>query len=420
MFLLVLPVKNDGVTFGILISILALIFYSTQSKSPYWIKFYKYVPALLLCYFIPALLHWPLGIISNDSSKLYPFVSRYLLPASLLLFCISLDLKAILQLGPKALIIFLAGSMGVMIGGPIALWLVSTIAPHTLPAPASELWQGLSTIGGSWIGGGANQTAIKEIFQVPDTLFGSLVVVDIALANIWMAILLYGAGIHHKINKWLKADYSMIEELNIKMAAFSASLEKQPSMTNLIILMGITFGGVGFSHLITDEIIPFMAIHKAWLDQYKLGAINSSFFWIVVIATLIGIGLSFTRARNLEGVGASKWASIFLYVLVATIGMQMNLGQIGKNLGLITVGVLWMCIHVAIILCVARIIKAPFFYVAVGSMANIGGAASAPVVASAFAPGLAPVGVLLAVLGYAIGTYGGLVCAYLMQWVSSL
>ena len=139
----------------------------------------------------------------------------------------------------------------------------------------------------------------------------------------------------------------------------------------------------------------------------------------MVISTLIGIVLSFTKARNLEGVGASKWASIFLYLLVATICMQMDLGQIGKNLGLITVGVIWMLIHVSIILLVARLLKAPFFFAAVGSMANIGGAASAPVMASAFAPALAPVGVLLAVLGYAIGTYGGLICAYLMQWIVS-
>lgn len=411
-------IKNDAVTFGILISVLALIFYTVQSNKPFWVRFYKYVPALLLCYFIPALLHWPLGIISSESSKLYPFVSRYLLPASLLLFCISLDLKALARLGPKALIVFLAGSFGVIIGGPIALFIVSRFFPGILPAPASELWQALSTIGGSWIGGGANQTAIKEIFQVPDTLFGSVVVVDIAVANIWMAVLLYGAGMHHRINTWLKADFTQIEALRVKMEAYSISVERKADLSSLMILMGITFGGVGISHWLTDGIMPFLEQYKTWLDTYKLGAINSSFFWIVVLATLIGILLSFTRARRLEGVGASRWASIFLYILVATIGMQMDLGQVAQNLGLITVGLIWMLIHILIIVLVARWIRAPFFYVAVGSMANIGGAASAPVVAAAFGPGLAPVGVLLAVLGYALGTYGGLVCAYLMQAVT--
>ena len=215
-----LPIKNDAVTFGILILVLAGIFYTTQSKNKGWEKFYTYVPSLLLCYFIPALLHWPIGLISNETSKLYPFVTRFLLPASLLFFCISLDLKALLQLGPKALIVFLAGSLGVIVGGPISLWLMSTLFPHSLPLPPSQLWQGLSTIGGSWIGGGANQTAIKEIFKVPDSIFGSVVVVDIAVSQIWMAILLYGAGVHRKINIWLRADYTQIEILDKKLNEF--------------------------------------------------------------------------------------------------------------------------------------------------------------------------------------------------------
>jgi uncharacterized membrane protein len=418
MFAMTLPIQNDAITFGLLILVLAGIFYTTQIQHRFWITFYKYVPTLLLCYFIPALLHWPLGLISSEKSNLYSFVTRYLLPASLLLFCISLDLKALLRLGPKALIVFLAGSFGVIIGGPIGLWIVARFFPGTLPAPASEIWQGMSTIGGSWIGGGANQTAIKEIFKVSDTFFGSVVVVDIAISQVWTAILLYGAGMHQRLDKWLKGDYSIIENLNQKMDEFKTSVEKQPTTPLMIILLGLTFGGVGLSHFLTDLIMPYMEAHKEWLDTYNLTAINSSFFWIVVIATMIGIALSFTRARNLEGIGASKWATILLYILVATIGMQMDLGKVMQNLGLITIGIIWMLIHATIMILVARLIKAPFFYVAVGSMANIGGAASAPVVASAFAPGLAPVGVLLAVLGYAIGTYGGLICAYLMQLVA--
>lgn len=327
-----LPLKNDAATFGVLILVLAAIFYTTQSKSPGWQKFYKYVPALLLCYFVPALLHWPLGIISSDDSKLYPFVSRYILPASLLLFCISLDLKEISRLGPKALIIFLAGTIGIIIGGPLALWLVNTLTPGILPAPATELWAGLSTIAGSWIGGGANQTAIKEIFEVPNTLFGTVVVVDIAVANLWMAILLYGTGIHHKINKWLKADYSAIDRLRVKMEHFSASVTRQPTLPDLMILMGLTFGGVGLAHWLTDGIMPIMEVYKERLAAYELHALNSSFFWIVVLSTTLGILLSFTKARSFEGIGASKWASLFLYILVATIGMQMDLSQIGQKL----------------------------------------------------------------------------------------
>ena len=128
--------------------------------------------------------------------------------------------------------------------------------------------------------------------------------------------------------------------------------------------------------------------------------------------------LSFTKARELEGVGASRIGSVFIYILVATIGMKMNVLAIFDNPGLFIIGLIWMMIHASMLIAVAKVIKAPFFFMAVGSQANVGGAASAPIVASAFHPSLAPVGVLLAVLGYAIGTYGAWVCGVLMQVVS--
>ncbi|MDX1639295.1 MAG: DUF819 family protein, partial [Balneolaceae bacterium] len=146
--------------------------------------------------------------------------------------------------------------------------------------------------------------------------------------------------------------------------------------------------------------------------------LDSSFFWIIVIATTGGLALSFTRARKLEGAGASKVGSLFLYILVATIGMKMNVLAIFENPGFFLLGLLWILIHVGILFVVAKVINAPFFFIAVGSQANIGGAASAPIVASAFHPALAPVGVLLAVFGYAVGTYGAWLCAILMQMVS--
>ena len=161
-----------------------------------------------------------------------------------------------------------------------------------------------------------------------------------------------------------------------------------------------------------------MENNKETLKSLNITSLTSSFFWIVVISTTFGLTLSFTKARKLEGVGASRWGSIFIYVLVATIGMKMNLGEVFDNLGLFAIGIIWMLIHVIILLIVAYFIKAPFFYVAVGSQANIGGAASAPIVAAAFSPSLAPVGVLMAVLGYALGTYGAIICAQLMSAVS--
>lgn len=417
-FLISLPFSNDAITFGILICILAAIFYTASLESDGWKRFYTFVPSLLLCYFIPALFNWPLGLISGEGSNLYYVASRYLLPASLILFCLGIDFKGLINLGPKAIIMFLAATVGIVIGGPIALLVASHLMPDVIGANPDELWRGLSTIAGSWIGGGANQTAMKEIFEVQDNLFGTMIVVDVVVANIWMGFLLYGANVSDKIDAKLGADNSAITELKNKIADYRANVEEMPTVNKLFTLMAIAFGGVALAHLGSDIISPVMEANKETLMNYNMSSLTSGFFWIVVISTTFGLALSFTKARRLEGVGASRWGSIFIYVLVATIGMKMNLGEVFDNLGLFAIGIIWMLIHIIVLLVVAYFIKAPFFYVAVGSQANIGGAASAPIVASAFNPSLAPVGVLMAVLGYALGTYGALICAQLMAAVS--
>ena len=409
---------NDAMVLGLLMSVLALIFYTSSLDSPGWKKFYTYVPALLLCYFIPALLHWPLGLISGKGSQLYFVASRYLLPASLILLCLSIDIKGIINLGPKALIMFFSATLGIIIGGPIALLVITKLAPNLIASDTEQIWRGLSTIAGSWIGGGANQTAMKEIYNVADNLFATMIIVDVIVANIWMGFLLYGANITKRIDNWLKADSSAIEELKNNISTYRASIEEMPTTTSLFILLAVAFGGVGLSHWGADTIVPFISNYKDTLISMRLNSLMSGFFWLVVFATTIGFGLSFTKFRKLEGVGASKWGSIFIYILVATIGMKMNISEIWQNLGLFAIGIIWMLVHVSILLIVAKLIRAPFFFVAVGSQANVGGAASAPIVASAFSPSLAPVGVLMAVLGYALGTYGAIICAEMMKFIA--
>lgn len=418
---------NDAVVLGLLLTILALVFTTASSNRPFWKKFYTYVPPLLLCYFLPALLHWPLGLIApswvdadgvEQSSQLYFVASRYLLPASLILLCISIDLKGIVNLGPKALIMFFAATLGIVLGGPIALLVVTNLFPELIPVSPDELWRGLSTVAGSWIGGGANQTAMKEIFEVRDDLFATMIIVDVLVANVWLGFLLYGINISDRIDRILKADNSAIDELKTKVENFRASIERIPTTTSMYVLLAVAFGGTALAHWGADVMTPFMKQFEAQLSQLKLNSLMSSFFWLIVIATTVGVGLSFTKARELEGIGASRWGTIFIYILVATIGMKMNISEIFENIGLFAIGITWIIIHISTLLLTAYLIKAPYFFVAVGSQANIGGAASAPVVASAFSPALAPVGVLMAVLGYALGTYGALICAYLMQLMS--
>ena len=406
--------NNDATVLGFLIIMLTAIFVLEKSQNKYCKSFFKYVPALLLCYFIPSIFN-SLGVISGKESNLYFIASRYLLPASLVLLTLSIDLKKIISLGPKAIIMFLTGTLGILIGGPLSLLFVSHFFPNMIPIDSDELWRGLSTVAGSWIGGGANQAAMKEMFNVNDTIFSSMITVDVIVANIWMGFLLYGAGINNRLDNWLKADSSAIEDLKNKLIQYKKDNQKIPNFIDYMIILSIAFGITGLSHACADVIAPYIQNNFPFLGKFSL---TSKFFWLIVIATTGGLILSFTKFRKYEGVGASTIGSIFLYILVATIGMKMNALAILDSPGVFLLGIIWMLIHVFLLLFVAKIIRAPFFFVAVGSQANVGGAASAPVVASAFHPSLAPVGVLLAVLGYALGTYAAWLCGILMQFAS--
>jgi len=405
--------NSEAPVFGVLIIILAVIFYAEKSSHRYLVKFFKYIPALLLCYFVPSILN-SLGLVSPDVSKnLYYVASRYLLPASLVLLTLSIDLKSIINLGPKAIIMFLTGTIGILIGGPISLLVVSYFG--LVPINPDELWRGLTTVAGSWIGGGANQAAMKEMFNVDDKIFSSMITVDVIVANVWMGFLLFGAGINQKVDNWLKADSSAIEDLKNKLINYKNKNQRIPSLLDLMMILAIGFGVTGFAHFCSNIISPYIQYSFPYLEKFSL---TSPFFWLIVIATTGGLVLSFTKFRKYEGAGASNIGSVFLYVLVATIGMKMDALAILDNPGLFVLGFIWMLIHVVLLLSMAKFIRAPFFFVAVGSQANVGGAASAPVVASAFHPSLAPVGVLLAVLGYALGTYAAWFCGILMQFVS--
>ena len=408
-------ITNDAVVMGILMVLLAFIFITSNSGNPFWKKFYKVIPMLLLCYFLPSLLT-TLGIVDPDKSQLYYVASRYMLPASLVLLTLSIDLKEVFKLGPKALIMFITGTVGVVLGGPLAILITSWFSPETVGGAGPEaVWRGMSTVAGSWIGGGANQAAMYEIFKPSDRLYSIMITVDVIVAEIWMAFLLIGVGKTKSIDKFFKADASAVIKLQEKMHEFSQKIARIPTLTDLIMILGVGLGVTGLCHLLADNIAPFIETHAPFLERFSL---TNKFFWLIVLATSIGLGMSFTKMRNLEGAGASKVGSVFIYILVATIGMKMNILKIFDNPGLFVVGGIWMLFHVGLLFIVAKIIRSPYFFLAVGSKANIGGAASAPVVAAAFHPSLAPVGVLLAVLGYALGTYGAWLCGILMQMVA--
>ncbi|MCH1925257.1 DUF819 family protein [Shewanella sp. C32] len=409
-------VTNDATALGLLAAILGFVFYTNSSSHPFWQKFYRFIPALLLCYFIPSLLN-TFGIVDGHESKLYYVASRYLLPACLVLLILSVDLKAILSLGPKALVMFLTGTVGIVIGGPIALLIMSAIDPALTGNHGPDaVWRGMTTLAGSWIGGGANQAAMKEVYEVGGNIFSVMVTVDVIVANIWMAVLLFLASNAKKIDTATGADTSAIDSLRHKVEKYHAENARIPSLRDLMLIVAVGFGVTGVAHFCADWLAPFFTEHYPWTEKYSL---TSSFFWLVVIVTTVGLVMSFTPARHLEAAGASKVGSAYLYILVATIGLHMDVTKILDTPEYFFLGIIWMIVHAGLMLLVAKLIRAPLFYMAVGSQANVGGAASAPVVAAAFHPALAPVGVLLAVFGYAVGTYMAWLCGQLLQVVGN-
>ncbi len=409
-------VTNDATVLGLLALILGFVFYTSNSQHPVWKKFYQYVPALLICYLLPSLLN-TFGIVSAKVSQVDEVAKYYLLPACLVLLTLSIDLKAIAALGNKAIIMFLTGTVGVVIGGPIALLIISVIWPELIGVSGPDaVWRGMAALAGSWIGGGANMLAMKEIYGADGKIFTIMVTVDIVVANLWMAFLLYFAANHKRIDAKSGADTSGIDRLIDKVEAFEREHARRPELKDLMFILAIGLGASGFAHIASDFLVPFFKVNYPELEKFSL---HSKLFWIIVLVTTVGLILSFTKVRQLEAVGASKVGSSFLYILVATIGLHMDITQIVEAPKYVVIGLIWMAVHVILLFIVGRIIKAPIFYLAVGSKANIGGAASAPVIASAFHPSLAPVGVLLAVLGYALGTYMAWLCGQLLRIIGS-
>ncbi|RPD88182.1 DUF819 family protein [Luteimonas sp. 100069] len=390
-------ISSDIVLFGLIAATLGLIFWLASGPTPFWKKFFAWVPALLLCYFVPAFYN-TVGLIDGESNSLYnPIASRVLLPAALVLLTLSIDLKGILRLGPKLLFVFVAGTVGIVLGAIVSFQVMEWVHP---PAVAGDTWRGMAALAGSWIGGGANMVAMREVYEVDATLFGQFAVVDVAMASLLMAALLFVANRSAQLDARSGADTAAIDEMKSRIVAYEAANARIPTLNDLMIIVAVAFGFVGLAHAIANPL-------AAWFGQFEWAArfsLDSSFVWVVLISTLAGLILSFTRARRLEDAGAARIGTVFLYFLIACIGMQMDFMRLFDRLELIAIGAIWMLVHVLVIWGAARLVKAPMFYIGVGSMGNVGAAASAPVVAAAFHPTLAPVGVLLGTVGYATGT----------------
>lgn len=391
-------IQNDIIVFGLIAATLGAIFWSAGSDLPWLKKFYAFVPALLLCYFIPGIYN-TVGLIDGANTRLYnPIARDVLLPAALVLLTLSIDLKGIIGLGWKMLAMYVAAVLSIMLGAVVAFAVMSVLHPATMEGGT---WGGMAALAGSWIGGGANMLAMKEVFNVDATTFGQFAVVDVGVGYVWMAVLIFCAARAPAMDAKSGADTRALDELRERITRYQAQHARIASLGDMMVLAGVAFGTVALAHGLAGPLSQWFAAHVAWSASVSL---DKPFVWVVMLATFIGLGLSFTRVRQLEGAGASKWGSMFLYFLIACIGMQMDLLALLEKPWLFALGVIWILVHIVLLWLVGKALRVPFFYFAIASQSNIGGPASAPVLASAFHPALAPVGVLLGTLGYAVGT----------------
>jgi uncharacterized membrane protein len=383
--------------FAFLASLVAGIFWISGVKK--FEKFFEYVPPVIFVYFIP-MFATTFGL-TPPSSPAYEFTTRYFLPLALFLLMISIDLKSVVKLGPTALFMVMAGTAGIVIGGPIALMLFG----HFLPPDA---WQGFAALSGSWIGGTANMVAIAESVGTPDSAFGPIIVVDTVVGYGWMGVLLFFSVWQKKFDCRTRANTAVIEETNARLAAMDQ--DRHPTtVRDPAFLIGIGMGAAVLSVNLGGK-MPTLG------DPTIISATT----WAVLIVVTGGLLLSFTPLRNYEKVGASQLGYTALYLLLAGIGAQADLKAVIQAPLYLAAGAVWISIHVLVLYAAARAIRAPLFFIATGSMANIGGAASAPVVAGVYHPAMAPVGLLMAVVGYILGIYGALGCAYILGKVATL
>ncbi len=349
------------------------------------------------------------GVIPTNS-PVYDWMRDYLLPFSLFLLMATADVRAILKIGPKALAMMLCGTVGVILGGPI----VFLIFERWLPA---ESWKGMAALSGSWIGGSGNFAAIKEAVGAPDNITGLFIIVDTAVGYTWMGVLLFLANFQKRIDRWNHADTTVLDDLNRRMKDFQEEQSRPLNLYDAMLIIAVGFGGAVLCQQAGDWV--YSQTHEAMQNFTPLVAsIFTRFTWLVLFISTAGIALSFTRLRQIESAGASKLGYVALYLFLTSIGAKADLHGIFQAPVLLVLGAVWILIHVAFMFLGARLLKAPMFLLATGSQANIGGAASAPIVAAAYYESMAPVGVLMGVLGYLLGNYGGLLCALMLRLLS--
>ena len=384
-------IENGFTYLAILMMIGSLIVY-TEKKSRH--KLFEYLPAIVIIYFA-VMLFSTFGLWQKTDSvtATYKSVKSNLLPAMIFLMLLSAAMREIFKLGRKMLLTFFLASVSIAIGfiGTFTLF-------HTYFEPGS--WKAFAALSGSWMGGTGNMVAIQGALNLPDSAMGYTLLIDSIDYAIWVMILLALVPFAKRFNLWSKADTSVIDEVGERLA-LKEEAKKPISFASLFLFLGA-------------------ALFVSALSQYGASFLPTTSFlttttWIVIIATLAGILFAMTPLAKMSG--GSELAHIMLYLIVALIASRANFTELTEAPLYILAGFVIITIHVSIMVVFAKLFKLDLFSLGVASLANIGGVASAPILASAYSKALIPIGVLMAMMGYIVGTFGGLMVGKVLEMI---
>ncbi|MEL4254697.1 DUF819 family protein [Shewanella xiamenensis] len=394
-----------------LISLLVVVLYSNSSSCLFFKRFYSVFPVMFICYTLPAVLSF-FNVVDASRSSVDDYFKAHLIPFSLFLLIVSTDFITLKSVGGKILLMFFIGTVGVCIGGPISLWIGSKLFPEELLWQGGDAaWRGMATLMANWLGGTANQLVVKEIHQVGEAIFAVMMTINVVFSGVWMAILLFLAKKQKAIDRMLDAD---LNNLPVFIEDDITRLDGKKHFIGCMLLISFSLFIFLFCHSVSEFLSLTVNNRLPYLLHYNLG---SSFFWSMILSTLLGILLSMTYARHVF-VKQVRFVSFFLlYFMIMNIGLNIEFASFQSIFYYFIIGLIWFFTHIIILLLFCLYFKLPILYFAIASQCNIGGAASAPVVASAFHPKLGSIAVLMAVLGYTWASFIASIIGSFMQFI---
>jgi uncharacterized membrane protein len=383
-------IEDPLLVLAYLAAVVALVF--QVGRLPALQPVFDRLPALVWTYFIP-MLSTTAGILPGES-PVYRALARYLLPASLVLLLLSSELKAIARLGRTALVVMVMGMLGIALGAVVGY----TVLRPWLPPDA---WKAVGALTGTWTGGSANLVAVGSALDISAELQGIIIIVDTVVGYTWMGLLISFASRQPAFDRWNNSDRAVLDEVRARMDGLTQGEGRAPSVADLTLMIGLAI-------VLTAVCLKVGALLP------PLGQVLNAFGWAIVLLTTVALALSLTPLARLELAGASRVGYTGFYLLLASVGAQGDLRKVITHPQFILLGVIVLLVHGAVLLLTIRLLRAPLFFFAAASQACTGGYSSAPLVAALYEPAMAPVGLLLAVVGNISGTYLGLLVAQIL------